>query len=47
MTDIMRDVLHDFVTVYLDDACVYNRTLEEHLVLCTCVLCFNVLERRA
>jgi hypothetical protein len=28
---IMTDFLHKFVTVYLDDVCVYNRTLEEHL----------------
>jgi hypothetical protein len=31
MNDILRDFLHKFVTVYLDDVCVYNRTLEEHL----------------
>jgi hypothetical protein len=28
MNDIMRDFLRKFVTVYLDDVCVYNRTLE-------------------
>jgi cell fate regulator YaaT (PSP1 superfamily) len=31
MNDILRDFLHKFVTVYLDDVCVYNRTMEEHL----------------
>jgi cell fate regulator YaaT (PSP1 superfamily) len=31
MNDILRDFLHKFVTVYLDDACIYNRTQEEHL----------------
>jgi hypothetical protein len=30
MNDILRDFLHKFVTVYLDDICVYNRTLDEH-----------------
>jgi hypothetical protein len=28
---IMRDLLHNFVTIYLDDVYVYIRTLEEHL----------------
>jgi hypothetical protein len=31
MNDILRDFLHKFVTVYLDDVGIYNRTLEEHL----------------
>jgi cell fate regulator YaaT (PSP1 superfamily) len=31
MNDILRDFLHKFVTVYLDDVCIYNRTMEEHL----------------
>jgi hypothetical protein len=31
MNDILRDFLHKFVIVYLDDVCVYNRTMEEHL----------------
>jgi hypothetical protein len=31
MNDIMRDFLHMFVTIYLDDVYVYNRTLDEHL----------------
>jgi small nuclear ribonucleoprotein (snRNP)-like protein len=31
MNDIVRDSLHKFVTVYLDDVCTYSRTLEGHL----------------
>jgi hypothetical protein len=31
MNDILRDFLHKFVTVYLNDVCVFSRTLEEHL----------------
>jgi small nuclear ribonucleoprotein (snRNP)-like protein len=31
MNDNLRDFLHKFVIVYLDDVCVYSRTLEEHL----------------
>jgi hypothetical protein len=31
MNDILRDFLHKFVIVYLDDACVYSRTLDEHM----------------
>jgi hypothetical protein len=31
MSDILRDFLHKFVIVYLDDVCVYSRTMEEHL----------------
>ena len=27
MNDIVRDFLHKFVIVYLDDVCVYRRTL--------------------
>jgi hypothetical protein len=29
--DILRDFLREFVTLYPDDVCIYNRTLEEHL----------------
>jgi hypothetical protein len=28
MNGILRDILHKFVTVYLDDVCVFNRTLQ-------------------
>jgi hypothetical protein len=32
MTDIQRDFLHKFViVVYLDDACICNRTLKEQV----------------
>jgi hypothetical protein len=31
MNDILRDILHKFVTVYLDDVCVFNRTLQVHM----------------
>jgi hypothetical protein len=31
MNDILRDFLHKFVTVYLDDVCICSRTLAEHL----------------
>jgi hypothetical protein len=27
----MGDFVHKFITVYLDDTCVFCRTLEEHL----------------
>jgi hypothetical protein len=30
VNDILRDFLHKFVTVYLDDVYIYNRTLDEH-----------------
>jgi hypothetical protein len=29
--DVIRDFLHKFVTIYLDDVYVYNRTVGEHL----------------
>jgi hypothetical protein len=31
MNDILRGFLHKFVIVNLDDVCVFNRTLDEHL----------------
>jgi hypothetical protein len=31
MNDTLRKFLHKFVTVYLDDVCIYTHTLEEHL----------------
>jgi hypothetical protein len=31
MNDILRDFLHKFVTIYLDDVCVFSRTQEEHM----------------
>jgi hypothetical protein len=31
MNDIMRDFLHKFMAVYLDDIFVYNLTLEDQL----------------
>jgi hypothetical protein len=38
MNDILRDLLHKFVTLYLDDVCIYTRPLEEHLVQMRIVL---------
>jgi hypothetical protein len=31
MNDILRDIVHNFVNVHLDDLCVFIRTVEEHL----------------
>jgi hypothetical protein len=31
MNDILRDFLHKFVAVYLDDVCIFSCTLEEHM----------------
>ncbi|GBG66166.1 hypothetical protein CBR_g57048 [Chara braunii] len=32
MNDIFRDILKEYVLVYLDDILVYSRTLEDHLI---------------
>jgi hypothetical protein len=31
MNEIVRDFLHKFVTVYMDDVYVYHHVLDEHL----------------
>jgi hypothetical protein len=31
MNNILHDFLHKFVAVYLDDVCIYNRTMGEHM----------------
>jgi hypothetical protein len=31
MNCILRDFLHNFVTTYLDDVCIYKHTMEEHM----------------
>jgi hypothetical protein len=31
MNDIFHDFLHKFAIVYLNDVCVYNRTLDVHM----------------
>jgi hypothetical protein len=42
MIDIMRNFLHNLITVYLDDVCVNSNTLEEHLEhLCLALLRFK------
>jgi hypothetical protein len=38
INDIMRNFIHKFVNVCLDDACVYSRTLDELLEHMHCVL---------
>jgi hypothetical protein len=46
INDILRDFLHKFVTVYLDDVCIFSRTLEDHLDHMR-VLFFSDLRRTA
>jgi hypothetical protein len=46
MNDILRDFLHKFVTIYLDDVCIYCRTLWRN-TWSTCVSLYNDLRRRA
>jgi hypothetical protein len=36
MNDILRDFLHKFVTVYLDDVCIYSRTGRTHGAPASC-----------
>jgi hypothetical protein len=31
MNEILRDFSQEFITVYIDDVCMYSHTLEEHL----------------
>jgi hypothetical protein len=31
MSETLRDFLQKFAIVYIDDVCIYNRTLEEHM----------------
>jgi hypothetical protein len=31
MNGILREILHKFVAIYLEDVCIYSRTMEEHL----------------
>jgi hypothetical protein len=31
MNDILRNFLHKFVIVYVDDVCIYTHAFEEHL----------------
>jgi hypothetical protein len=46
MNDILRDFLQKFVTVYLDDDCIYSHTKKKN-TSSTCVLCYKDSRRRA
>jgi hypothetical protein len=38
MIDILRNFSNKIATVYLNDVCVHNRTMEEHLEHIRCAL---------
>jgi hypothetical protein len=47
MNEILRNFLHNFATAYLDEVCIYNRTLEQsRSTWNTCVMFYNASRRR-